>query len=175
MSRPPKRGIVDPWRVDEPFKKAKPAPMPTRRRINLDEIDFDADMKVDEVCFIRSPRGTIEVKSKRVASGNDALRDLVQCLFQILEEDDGPDLFEAINVGFKLHDREWLEPASDVPATSISTADGYIPETRIWFLRQPYADGMLRLIQLLNAVQRRPGAAGEDILKRWGITPMMRS
>lgn len=173
--RPPKKGIVDPWRVAEPFEKPKPAPLPTARRINISEVDFDADLKVAEVCYIRSPRGTIEVKNKRLTSGNDALRDLVQCLFQILEEEDGPDLFEEINVGFKLHGRAWLEPAVDVPAASIATSSDYVPEARIWFLRQPFGDGMLRLIKLLNAVQRRPGAGGEDILKKWGITPMMRS
>lgn len=175
MSRPPKKGIVDPWRVAEPFERTKPVATPQRRRINLNEIDFDADLKVAEVCYIRSPRGTIEVKNKRLTSGNDALRDLVQCLFQILEEEDGPDLFENIDVGFKLHDRVWLEPAIDVPAASIATSASYAPEARIWFLRQPFSDGMLRLIQLLNAVQRRPGAGGENILKKWGITPMMRS
>lgn len=170
----PRKGIVDPWRVVEPLEKPKKPLVEERRRINLAEFDFEADLRHVESCVFRSRHGAIDVRSKQVRSNNDGLRDLVRCLFQILEEDDGPDLFDNIGVGFALEDREWAAPAAEVQAVWLHTSAGYKPSAQLWFLRQPYDSGMHRLIKLLVTVQRRPGAAGSDILKRWGVLPMLR-
>lgn len=174
MSKAPRKGICDPWRVVEPFEPPKPVALPERRRVNLDDIDFDADLRMPETCLFRSRHGSIRVKNKQVASSNDGLRDLVRCLFQILEQEDGPGLFEDINVGFSLLDRKWLEPAAEVTASRLRTTEDYRPAATIWFRQQSFDRGMLGLIKLLNRVQQRPGMGGESILQRWGITPLSR-
>jgi hypothetical protein len=172
---PPKKGIVDPWRVVDPIKPPpKPAATFTKKKINLNEIDFDADLRLPETMTLSSKHGTVMIKNTRISTANDGLRDLVQCLFQILELYDGPELFDRAAVGFKLADRVWLEPPPGVRAAAVSTAPGYMPETALWFHKTSYDSGMLQLIRLLNNVNRRTAKEGSDILKRWGVIPMVR-
>lgn len=176
MGRPEKKGIVDPWRIDEPFHK--PAPPPSmgmeRKKINLSDIDWDADLRVAESYIFQSRHGSIKVQNKTITSGNDALRDLVCCLFQVLETMDGPDLLENAKIGIKLHTREWQEPVADLPVARMRSTEAYTPEATIWFLQQTFDEGMLRLIRLLNSVRKRSGKAGVEILNKWGVTPQSR-
>lgn len=176
MGRPPTKGIIDPWRVsDTPAAPAAPTGnWEERRRQNLDEIDWERAIRVAGIFRFRSKHGTIEVKSRALdfQTGNDALRDLVRCLFEILEQDDGPQLFEDAGIGFRLHRREWLEPAADVKVARLATVEGYVPRSEIWFHKQPFDHGMLRLVRILVTVGRRPGPEGEAILAKWGVTPM---
>ena len=176
MGRPEKKGIIDPWRIDEPFHKPAPSmtPTPEHKKINLSDIDWDADLRVAEAFIFQSRHGSIKVQNKAIASGNDALRDLVRCLFQILETMEGPDLLENAKIGMKLHTREWQEPVSDLPVSRMRSTEAYIPEATIWFLQQTYDEGMLRLIRLLNNIRKRPGKNGVEILNKWGVTPQSR-
>ena len=56
----------------------------------------------------------------------------------------------------------------------LETSKGYASPTALYFLRQTYDDGMLRLLKLLGGVNRRPGPSGQEILKRWGVVPILR-
>jgi hypothetical protein len=170
------RGIVDPWRVVEPLHApgSEAANSAAPRRVNLDQIDFDRDLRVPQSCTFRSRAGSIRVHGRSIASGSDGLRELVSCLFQILDAKTGTDWFESADLGFSLSARQWRLPPSDCPAAALRTADGYEPQTALYFRRQTYDDGMLRLIKLLQHVNRRPGDEGQQILKRWGVVPLSR-
>lgn len=171
----PKKGIVDPWRVVDPIKPvARPAAVPTKKKINLNEVDFDADLRVAETMTLSSRHGSVMLQSTHIQTANDGLRALVQCLFEILELYDGPELFDAAGIGFKLADRVWNEPPLGVRAAAISSSAGYVPDVALWFHKTSYDSGMLQLLRLLNNVRRRSLKEGSDILKRWGVTPMMR-
>ena len=168
-------GIVDPWRVVEHAPVAKPKASSAKRKIDLGEIDFERDLRVPRRCTFESQRGgSILVQSREIEDQNDALRQLVGCLFQILERSDGPDLFERIGVGFLLGEREWLLPRKNYPAAVIETASGSKPRAALYFLGQSCDDGMLRLIKLLCSVNARSGKHGRDILQRWGVVPLLR-
>jgi hypothetical protein len=173
MSGVSNRGIVDPWRVVDDVPGPRHA-AGRRRKIDLSEIDFDRDLRAPQHCTFDSRAGSILVRSRDIANMNDALRELVSCLFQLLERSDGPDLFEPIGVGFLLGEREWLLPRRNCPAAMIETGSGSSPRAALYFLQQSYDDGMLRLIRLLCAVNGRTGPNGRDILKRWGVVPLLR-
>jgi hypothetical protein len=174
MSGVPSTGIVDPWRVVDD-DAARPAAAARKRKINLDEIDFDRDLRAPRCCTFDSRRGgSILVRSRDIEDQSDALRQLVGCLFQILERSDGPDLFERIGVGFVLGEREWLLPRRGCPASVIETAGGNTPRAALYFLQQSCDEGLLRLIKLLCSIGARSGKHGRDILQRWGVVPLLR-
>ena len=177
MTDPVKKGIVDPWRIVTPLVEPKKAPRvatQTKAKIDLANIDWDADLRVPGMYIFRATGCCIKVTNKQIFTGCDALRDLVQCLFQILELIDGPDLLEEANIGLVLHDREWLVPQAEVRASLLSTPVDYAPKSMLYFRMQSQDHGMLRLVRLLNRVIRRPGTAGEYIVKRWGVEPILR-
>lgn len=164
----PRRGIVDPWRIVEPlYKPAPPPPPPENKRIDLTQIDIDADLRAPQQCAIRCRSGSILIRSKKIESGNDALRELARCLKQLAldkaNEATLRDLEISVHIG--------AAPETTTNAR-LATAEGYEPTVAICFHRQTCDDGMLRLIKFLNAVSRRP--ANADVLKKWGVVPMMR-
>lgn len=170
-----RKGIVDPWRIVEPLRKpvVPPTPLLPGQKVNLDQIDFDADLRVPQKCAIRSRSGSILVHSKQIETGNDALRDLVRCLFQLVDKKEPAAEMTRLGIAFAYGTRQW-RISSMAPSARLATSDGYEPATCLHFLQQTYDDGMLHLIKFLNASSRRPGPAGADILKRWGVVPMMR-
>ena len=177
MTTSVKKGIVDPWRVVAPLVAPKQAPRvatQTKPKINLENIDWDSDLRTPGSHIFRSAGAGIQVTSKQIDTGADALRDLVQCLFQILELFEGPDLLEEAGIGLELHDREWLVPAAGVAASKLETPAAYTPRTVLYFIQQPYDHGMTRLVRLLNRVRKRPGNDGEYIVKRWGVETILR-
>lgn len=171
MSEHGKKGIVDPWRVVEPLERPVRPPAPKQKKISLNEIDWDADIRDTRSYVFRSRQASVSIFSKVIQTPSDALYELVNCLFSVLEMKDGPDLVEAAEIGFSIDDREWnLSNASQ--ATQHSTPEGYPFRVRLRFLNQDHDAGMLRLVRLLNAVAQRP--EGASLLKQQGITPMTR-
>jgi hypothetical protein len=175
MTTPSNKSVEDPWRVVDPIYKTKPEPTPWRpNTIDVTEIDFDRDLRVPQSCVFGSRFGSIQVRSRDINNSNDALRNLMCCLFEILEQPDGPALFEHIQVGFSLAGRNWLIPEDGCPSALLKTKDGYDPPAALYFRRQNYDRGMLRLIKLLISIMGRPGPKGQMILRRWGVVPMSR-
>lgn len=169
-----KRGIVDPWKINEPLQVPKPKVAPAAGKKNLAEIDFDADIQPARSCVFRSAHASIEVANNKVTNENDALRDLVRCLFSVLELVDGPGLFDEHNIGFRLSDRQFDPPTTLAGSAYLMTKADYTPHAAIYFRNQSFDQGVLRLVRILRAVQKRPGIEGETLLKRMGITPMLR-
>jgi hypothetical protein len=159
------KGIVDPWRVVEPLTRTPEPPRDPKKKINPSEIDFDADLRVWERCLFSSKHGSIAVVGPDVTSSDAGLRALTRCLHEISTLKDGKALLAEARVGISFGEGE-------VHHTRLQTQTE--PHATLYFVNQTFEEGMLRLVRLLNAVQRRPGAAGTDILRRWGVTPMMR-
>lgn len=172
---PRKKGIIDPWRIVEPLHKPEPKPtelMPGQK-IGLDQIDFDADLRVTQQCAFRCRSGSILVRSKLITNANDALCNVLRCLFQLLEQKGVAAELLPLGIALQYGNRVWNTRDVSV-AAKLETREGYTPPSALYFLRQTHDDGMLRLIKFLNDASRRPGPAGADILKRWGIVLMMR-
>lgn len=169
-----KRGIVDPWKVVAPLTPPPSKPAPTEAKKNLSEIDFDADIRPPRMCVFRGKHSSVEVKNNNVSADNDALRDLLKCLFEVLELEDGPDLFDEQHIGLRLAERSFEPPAQDTQTATLSTGPGYTPAGAVFFRNQDLDQGLLRLVRILRTVQKRPGIEGERILKHYGITPMLR-
>ncbi len=169
-----KKGIVDPWRVtDAAVPPPARAPTGPRARVDLDDLALHADVRVASGHVFRSELGSVEVKSSRVHGSNDALRDLIGCLFEILARPEGAGLLEDTGIGFLLGDRHG-GAVQGRSCSSLTTENGDAPAAQLYFNNLPIAQGMARLVRLLHAARRRLGAAGEDTLKRWGVTPLLR-
>lgn len=169
-----KRGIVDPWKITAPL--TQPPPPPRREKgdkVNLETFDRDADIRSKRTCVFRGKHASIEVNNRNISSENEALLDLVRCLFEVLELEDGPNLFDEQRIGLRLGERIYEMPLPDRAASNLATGAGQLSAT-IWFHGQDIDQGLLRLVRLLRVVQRRPGIEGETLLKRWGVTPMLR-
>lgn len=170
-----KRGIVDPWRVTTPLVQPPPPPPRAKHeKIDISQVDRDEDLRAKRSCVIRGKHASIEVNNRNVTSEHDALRDLVQCLFEVLELEDGPNLFDEQRIGLRFGERVYeLPPPGTTNHSVLATGAGGASAT-IWFHEQDLDQGLLRLVRLLRTVQRRPGIEGETLLKRWGVTPMLR-
>jgi hypothetical protein len=174
MSERPKKGIVDPWRITEPLDVTRGAATQAHdTRINLDQIDFDRDLRRPRSYTFRARGGSICVHSPEIGTDNDALCLLVRCLFELLALKHGPLRFEEVPAGFSQENRRWCVPAPDCPSARLVTGAAYTPATELYFLRQTADEGLLRLGKLLCAFNRRGGQESE-ILKRWGVVPILR-
>jgi len=163
-----KRGIVDPWKVVAPLTTPPPPKAPAKgEKVDLQNVDMDADIRVSQHCVFRGKHASIEVANKNIRTEIDGLCDLVRCLFDVLDLDDGAALFDAQSIGLRLGTRTHASPGTDTQTATLS-AD----IATIYFLNQTLDQGLFRLVRILRAVQRR--TEGETILKRWGVTPMLR-
>jgi hypothetical protein len=173
MSTP--KGILDPWRVEDAAQlPATAGPHPAPQRTNVADLDRDEDLRVANRIVLRSEQGSIAVQSTRVASDNDALRELVSCLFELTEGPGGDAPFADLGIGFSLGDRHaGARPAAGT-FSALMSHEGVEPAAALYFSHQPYYYGFHRLVRLLGAMRRRRGGAGREILKRWGVTPLLR-
>ncbi len=163
MANPPKRkGIVDPWRVTTPLRPTEKKTPPPGQKINPGEVDFEADIRESGRYIFTGTHGSVEVCKRGLVTADDGLKLLVQCLFEVLEQDEGPDLLEEAGLGIVLNTREFDKPTADIPHASLTG-----PGIGLYFLRQTYDHGMLRLVRLLRKTNL-------NILTKWGVTPMLR-
>lgn len=164
------RGIVDPWRLTGPPKEV---PKPEgKARIDLADIDFNADLRVPNRYVFRSVQGSVEVHNLEIETANDALRDLVVCLLALSRSPEALSAFDKAGIGCSLDQDTCNAPADVLSCAGMYTVAGYAPAAAVYFLNQSYNDGMARLVRLLNSF--RHNQAGERILRRWGVTPMFR-
>ncbi len=164
---------MDPWRVvDSALPTTPSGPRHVRERINVADIDCDQDLRVANRYLLRSEHASIEVQSPLVAGADDALRELVSCLFELSELAPGDAAFIGLGIGFFFDGRRGGAAPLDGAFAALTTGED-APVAAVHFYKQSYDHGFLRLVRLLAAV-RRQGAAGEAILKRRGVTPLLR-
>jgi len=162
-----KKGIVDPWRIVTPLVAEKRETQKPLTKIDPSEIDFDADLRPNERCVLASPHGSIIITGKEITSTDAGLVALVRCLNQISGYEEGREILAKAGVRFTF-DHE-PQPWGGLRTTDEGT------KVTLYFENQTHTEGMLRLIRALNIISRRSGpTAGADILKRWGISTMMR-
>lgn len=161
-----KKGIVDPWRVVTPLVTEKRKEREPLTKIDPAEIDFDADLRPHERCVFASPHGSIVITGQGISSTDAGLMALIHCLDEITDYAEGLQLLDDAGVHFT-YDHEPQEWGG------LRTSEGG-PKATLYFIDQTPTEGMLRLIKALNTVSRRPGPEGADILKRWGVSTMMR-
>ncbi len=158
-----KKGIVDPWRIVEPIK-----PPPRPNRADLGSIDFDADLRVPVTHTFRCSTGGIHISSIQMETEEDALRVLIACLFDILQTlPDGPALLDSI--GMTRDRAEWNKPGPKTPAAYLGAE-----KLQIAFHKATLDLGMRTLVRVVSTVKKRPGKKGADILKKHGITPLLK-
>ncbi len=163
MSDKPK-GIVDPWRKVEPLRKPekKPPTQAQQDRIDVAEIDRDADLAIPGRHTIRTTHASFQVISVRVETPKDALDVLANVIVDAwAHKTVSAALFHA-DIGVRYRDRMYNAPAEDVAASTLKGGNA-----TIWFIGKPLDVGMLSLARAL----RMPEAAA--ICKKHGVTVMM--
>jgi len=157
-----KRGIVDPWRTVEPLRQPVRVEPSSRARINLDEIDRDADMAIPNKHVIRSKHVGFDVTSTRVQTDNDALDVLANCVADLFMVQGVSTMLVDAGIGVRYNDTVLNAPSEGAPASTLKS-DASV----LWFIGQPLDRGMLALAKVLRTSFAAP------ILRRFGIVVMM--
>lgn len=157
-----RKGIVDPWRTVDTVRPPVRVVTSSKERIDVAEIDFDADLAVPGRFVIRSTHACFDVLSVHVRTPKDALSVLANCIWDVrLIKPLGAELL-ATDIGVRCRDRTWNEPLVNVAASVLKSDD-----VTIWFVEKPFDQGMLALARIL----RKP--EGMPICKRHGVTVML--
>ena len=154
------RGIVDPWRTVEPLR---PKPVAVRpKRINLDEIDLDADMAIPGRYTIRSTHASFDVTSIRIVEPRHALDVLADCVAELWRDKHLGVALQAAGIGVRTRLITYNAPDSNTAASSLKG-----DECMLWFIGKPLDKGLLSLVRILRANTAAP------ILKKHGVVAMI--
>ena len=153
------KGIVDPWKRVDPLRA--PPRAPRAERIDLQDIDFDADLVIPGQYLIKSEYASVNVIHVRVQQPADALDVLADCIVDAWTDKAISQAMLGANVGVRGHGGMRNVPDEHTAASLLRGG-----ECAIWFIGETVDRGMLALVRVL----RLPGAA--RAIKKWGITPM---
>jgi len=163
---PKKPGILDPWRKVEPLRQAPPRPQPPSDKIDIQDVDKDADLRIPGRYVIRSRHACFDVTSHRVVNPGDAVGVLAACLIELSAVAPVARALAGAGIGVRHGDYAWNVPADDdedgQPASQLAGG-----AARLWFSEKPLAEGMLVLARIL----REPAAA--HVLHKHGVTVMI--
>lgn len=158
-------GIVDPWRTVDPLHPApKPPPTPGRRRIDLSEIDLDADLAIPGTYTLRFKHASFHITSTRLKTSADALGILVDSLMALIPLRDMASALRTAGIGIRQPTHDWNVPPANTPASTLATAT-----QGLWFTGVDLDTGTLQLARII----RHPLAA--NTLRRHGIVVMLTS
>lgn len=153
-----KSGISNPWDV-------KGAVAPTEkssRKIDLKDIDFDADLAVPGKYVIRGRLAAFDVTHVGVHQPGDALYILADLLMHLFRTEEGIARLSAAGVGVYIDDNSFNEPDEGEPVSKLEAEHAVV-----WFRGVGLDQGMLELARVL----KEPFAATSA--KQWGVTPML--
>jgi hypothetical protein len=159
-----KKGIVDPWRTVEPLRPPVPPSLPVRERINIEDVDRDADLAIPNKHVIRSEHACFDVTSTRIDTQTDALDLLAECIGVLFLDRQVKPLLVDAGIGVRCLRQAWNEPGPDVAASTLRGGDGVV-----WFIDQPLDHGMRALARVLRT------SAAAPIVRRYGIVVMLTS
>lgn len=159
MSKP--KGIVDPWRQVDRLRQP-PRVEPTSSKINLEDIDFDADLQIPGRHIIRAEHASIDITHVRVDSARASLDVLVDCLAEMRKVKPLGSSMISVGIGIRGRHGAWNVPPDGTEATVLQSSD-----STLWFLGKNFDQGMLALVRLLRETAAVP------IVKKWGIVPML--
>lgn len=153
------KGIVDPWKRVDPLRA--PPRAARSQRIDLQDIDFDADLAIPGQYLIKSEYASINVVHVRVQQPADALDVLADCLVDAWTDKAIAQALLDAGIGVRGSAGMRNVPDEDTAASLLRGG-----ACAIWFIGESVDRGMLTLVRVL----RLPGAA--NAIKKWGITPM---
>lgn len=160
MSNDKPKGIVDPWRKVEALRP-KPK-QPAHDKIDLDEIDRDADLAIPGRYVIRAEHSSIQISHVRIETPKDALDVLADCLVEIRKVKQLGIMMMGLGIGVRSRTGAWNIPPDDKAASTLKSSNA-----TIWFVARTIDQGMLDLAKLLREPLARP------IVAKWGVTPML--
>lgn len=152
----------DPWRKVDPVRAPVRPTEEQRERVDVLEIDHDADLAIPGNYVIRSAHTCFNITSTRVHSPKDALDVLAECIIDVSRIKTVGDALLDAGIGTRCRKRSWNVPENDTPASVFKGG-----ETTLWFVQMPIDPGMLVLARIL----RMPEAA--VVCKKHGIAVML--
>lgn len=159
-----KKGIVDPWRVVAPLR---PEPdvvrLPEKQKVNPSDIDLDAELRITQYYVLRSPKGSVRIDSKDIATENDAVKLLTHCFLHLVCTPKYAAFFKEAGIGFSTPERRWNVPKG--PASTLTTE-----ESTLYFAKQAFDEGMLALVSVLNRINRD----NRGLLSKYGVSTLLR-
>lgn len=161
MSEKKGRGVVDPWRTVDPIKVTKPV-TPARKRIDIDEIDHDADLAIPVTCLLRYTHACFKVTAVNLSSETDAFDLVASCVADLFLDSNVNPMLMAVDIGVRCRDRMFNAPSDVTPASTLKAGTSVL-----WFPNKPIDQGVLELARIL----RTPHAA--ETLQKYGVTVMM--
>jgi hypothetical protein len=156
------KGIVDPWRRVEPLRPAPPRPAPERERINIEDVDRDADLAIPGTYTIRTTHASFNITSVRVDTPKDALDILAECIIEAWRIKPLGNVLDSAGIGVRNRTYAFNVPVENEQASMLKGG-----ESALWFVQKPLDQGMLVLARIL----RMPEAAA--ICKKHGVTVML--
>jgi hypothetical protein len=157
-------GIVDPWRTVDVLRPTPVVPSPAagRRRINLDEIDHDADLAIPGQQVLRFEHASFNVTSKRIKTSTDAFHVLVNCVADLSLLRSVAEALQDAGIGVRVRNRTW-----NMPSTPERVSTLQCETSCLWFSETTVDGGTHRLARIM----RSPPAA--PALRQHGITVML--
>lgn len=163
MSDKKPRGIVDPWRtVDPVHRPPKPPRVPDKKKIDLEDIDRDADLVIPIKHVIRTTHACFEVTSKTASTLAEAFDVFAECICALFDVRSVSNVLMSAGIGVRCHDRTQNDPGKETPASTLKGGSSVI-----WFVQKPLNEGALVLARIL----RSPDAAAT--LHRYKVVVMM--
>lgn len=155
-----KKGIVDPWKMVQPLR---PPPREERgERLDLDDIDLDADLEIPGRYVIRSKHASIDIHHVRVDSPRSALDVLADCLAELRKIKPLGAAMIASGIGVRCRTGAWNIPPDGTPASLLQSTNA-----TVWLVGKDIDQGILALVKLLRE------SAASSTLRKWGIVPML--
>lgn len=154
--------MKDPWRIVDPLVPPKES-----TRIDPNDRDVDWDFKPQQSCVVRFKACAIEVTSREIETERDALEALAKCILDLKKAQFRSEAV-IVDTYAKYGQVMW-----DVPARDIVCARLECEGVMVWFANETIDRGALRLVRALIRASRLPKLA--PILKKYGVTPMLRS
>ena len=156
-----RRGIVDPWRHVEPLRQPK-VETPARERVDLEDIDLDADLAIPGSYVLRSQYVNFALTSVLISTPRDALGVLASCIVSLWATKPLREDFVLAGIGVRCGSISWNVPRPETRTSTLQT-----PDAIIWFKEKDLDQGMLDLGQIL----RRPEAS--SMCKKHGVVVML--
>lgn len=159
-------GIVDPWRTVDllhPTPAVK-STTPARRRINLDEIDRDADLAIPGRHVLRFQHVCFNISSTRIKTTTDAFHIISDCVADLSQLRQVAEALQREGIGVRTRGRSWNIPEATVPASTLECESSCL-----WFANVTVDVGT----RLLARIMRSPLAA--PALRQHGIIVMLAS
>lgn len=133
-------------------------------KIDLKDIDFDADLVIPGQYVIRGKHAAFNVVSKNLATPRDALVILADLVVALGETHEASEDLQRSGIGAKVYETAWNAPGEGMAASKLEADD-----CALWFTGVPLDRGLLALAKVL----KRPDVL--PISRSRGITPMLTS